>query len=77
MSGLDDTSLEKRLKEEPYAGRIHAKTGSLAGGSALSGYAENLDGDTFVFSVIVNGPSNSAAERLQDEICRLIVQLKP
>jgi D-alanyl-D-alanine carboxypeptidase/D-alanyl-D-alanine-endopeptidase (penicillin-binding protein 4) len=76
VSGLTDTSLEHRLTEAPYAGRIHGKTGSLNSVSALSGYAENLDGETFAFSIIVNGAPDSAAEQLEDAICRLIVQLK-
>jgi D-alanyl-D-alanine carboxypeptidase/D-alanyl-D-alanine-endopeptidase (penicillin-binding protein 4) len=76
VSGLNETSLEKRLTEAPYADRVHAKTGSLNNVSALSGYAVNLDGDIFAFSIIVNGTSDSAAEQLQDAICRLLVTLQ-
>jgi len=76
VSGLADTSLEQRLGKKPYAGKIHGKTGSLSVASALSGYAENLDGEIFAFSIIVNGTSNNAAEKLQDAICRLLVELQ-
>jgi len=76
VSGLAETSLEKRLTEEPYAGRIHGKTGSLNNVSALSGYAENLDGEIFAFSIIVNDSSNSSAEQLEDTTCRLLVELQ-
>ncbi len=51
-----DGTLERRL--ERAEGRIRAKTGLLsdAGVTALSGYAERPDGDTLIFSILVNGP---------------------
>ena len=51
-----DGTLARRL--ERVAGRIRAKTGLLsdAGVTALSGYAERFDGDTLIFSILVNGP---------------------
>jgi len=50
-----DGTLEKRLKGR--AGRIRAKTGLLADAkvTSLSGYAERADGETLVFSIVVNG----------------------
>lgn len=51
-----DGTLERRL--ETAQGRIRAKTGLLsdAGVTALSGYAERSDGETLIFSILVNGP---------------------
>lgn len=51
-----DGTLERRL--ERADGRIRAKTGLLtdAGVTALSGYAERPDGETLIFSILVNGP---------------------
>ena len=50
-----DGTLEHRL--EPAAGRIRAKTGLLsdAGVTALSGYVDRPDGETLIFSILVNG----------------------
>ena len=50
-----DGTLERRL--EPAAGRIRAKTGLLsdAGVTALSGYVDRPDGETLIFSILVNG----------------------
>ena len=35
---------------------VHAKTGTIIGGAALSGYGTTAGGRAFVFSVVVNGP---------------------
>jgi len=53
VSGLKGT-LKKRLKEPAYKARIKAKTGYIAGASALSGYAETLSGELLAFSILVN-----------------------
>jgi len=52
-----DGTLEKRL--HGGKGRIRAKTGLLSDASvtALSGYAERADGETLIFSILVNGHS--------------------
>jgi D-alanyl-D-alanine carboxypeptidase/D-alanyl-D-alanine-endopeptidase (penicillin-binding protein 4) len=56
-----DGTLEKRL--EGGDGRIRAKTGLLSDASvtALSGFAERGDGETLVFSIIVNGHAGGSA----------------
>jgi len=72
-------SARSRLKEEPYAGRLFVKTGTMRGVSALSGYAKNIDGKWFAFAIISNGfPAGKVKKHkeLEDEICRLIVRLK-
>ena len=50
-----DGTLERRL--EQAQGRIRAKTGLLsdAGVIALSGYVDRPDGETLIFSILVNG----------------------
>ncbi len=50
-----DGTLERRL--ERAEGRIRAKTGLLsdAGVTALSGYVDRPDGETLIFSILVNG----------------------
>ena len=74
VSGIDGT-LENRLKEEPYKSRVRAKTGYLNKVSTLSGYIRTLDEEVIVFSILVNDIKGSTwqAKRLQNEICKLLV----
>lgn len=70
-----DGTLEKRLGGG--RGRIRAKTGLLSDVSttALSGYAERVDGETLVFSILVNGhsgPSGPAMDAV-DRIAQTLV----
>lgn len=54
-------TLARRLGGVGVAGVVEAKTGSIIGGRALSGYATRTDGRTVVFSIIVNGEPGAAA----------------
>jgi len=74
-SGVDG-GLRHRCAEAPFRGRVHAKTGTLNGVSALSGYADTLDGRTLVFSILITRHRCSAAQarRLQDDLCRILVR---
>jgi D-alanyl-D-alanine carboxypeptidase/D-alanyl-D-alanine-endopeptidase (penicillin-binding protein 4) len=53
VAGADGT-IASRFKESSCAGRLFAKTGTLAHARALSGYITSASGDQFVFSVIAN-----------------------
>lgn len=59
-----DGTLKKRIKGS--AGRIRAKTGLLGDArvSSLSGFAERTDGETLVFSILVNGYSGNAGDAM-------------
>ena len=70
--GEEGSSLEKRLREPPYPGRVHAKTGTLAGISTLSGYARGRSGRLYAFSVLAAGGA-AGARRVQDAIARALV----
>jgi D-alanyl-D-alanine carboxypeptidase/D-alanyl-D-alanine-endopeptidase (penicillin-binding protein 4) len=72
-------NLEERLKGSPAEGRIRAKTGSMQGIRALSGYATTLSGDDMVFSVMINGYSGPGAvmDRALDRFCTLLVTTNP
>jgi D-alanyl-D-alanine carboxypeptidase/D-alanyl-D-alanine-endopeptidase (penicillin-binding protein 4) len=47
-------SLRTRFTATPLAGRVRAKTGSITGVNALSGYIERADGKVLTFSIQAN-----------------------
>ena len=55
-------------------GNVHAKTGTISNVRSLSGYATTMDGETMIFSMIVNNyiVSIRSAEYIQDRICELL-----
>jgi D-alanyl-D-alanine carboxypeptidase/D-alanyl-D-alanine-endopeptidase (penicillin-binding protein 4) len=52
--GGEDGTLKNRMKDEPDASNIHAKTGTLSRAIALSGYAQSKTHGWLAFSIIVN-----------------------
>ena len=46
-------SWKRRLAAPPYRGNVFAKTGTLNGVSALSGYAKAVSGKSYAFSIVV------------------------
>lgn len=50
------------------AGNVHAKTGSLTGVSALSGYVTTADGRPLVFSIVLNNYLASSVKDIEDTI---------
>jgi D-alanyl-D-alanine carboxypeptidase/D-alanyl-D-alanine-endopeptidase (penicillin-binding protein 4) len=65
-------TLGGRLTGPATNGQVMAKTGTIIGGSALSGYASTPDGRQVVFSIIVNGEPG-AITRAVAAIDRLVV----
>ena len=75
VSGTDGT-LRNRLSATEVRGSIHAKTGTLNGVAALSGYLTTRSGRNLVFSIFANHVNAMArAKRTIDEICSLFVNL--
>jgi D-alanyl-D-alanine carboxypeptidase/D-alanyl-D-alanine-endopeptidase (penicillin-binding protein 4) len=74
--GGQDGTLSERFGDGLAAGRIHAKTGTLAHVAALSGYAERSRGGWVAFSILVNNYNGPAAELrgVIDRICTLILE---
>jgi D-alanyl-D-alanine carboxypeptidase/D-alanyl-D-alanine-endopeptidase (penicillin-binding protein 4) len=61
------------------AGRVRAKTGWIAGASALSGFASTDGGETIAFSILVEYPmvgglNTSCWKPMQDGICKVLVE---
>jgi len=73
VAGVDGT-LNERMKLEGIAGRIHAKTGSVAHVRTLSGYAETAGGRRLVFSFLSNNESVKGRE-VHDAIDGLCVAM--
>lgn len=81
LAGMTGT-LDDRMQDSPAQGRVRAKTGFIAGTSALSGVAFAEHGRAFVFSVLVEYPATggmntSCFKPMQDEICVRLVEAAP
>jgi serine-type D-Ala-D-Ala carboxypeptidase/endopeptidase (penicillin-binding protein 4) len=57
-------------------GKVKAKTGTLNGVSSLAGYVETKDGETLIFSAIINNHLDDTAYGLLDEIAVTIANYK-
>jgi serine-type D-Ala-D-Ala carboxypeptidase/endopeptidase (penicillin-binding protein 4) len=73
IAGRDGT-LYDRMRRGPARVRCQAKTGTLSNVSALSGYCDARSGDTYVFSVLMNGVFPTGARRLQDRMLQALVK---
>jgi len=71
IAGRDGT-LDNRMQHGAARGRCRAKTGTISGVSALSGYCETRGGRTVVFSFLMNGVSIYGARALQDRMANAI-----
>ena len=59
-------TLTSRMRGTPAAGNVHAKTGTLTGVTALSGYVTDPSGRPLVFSLILNGYPGGAPKDIED-----------
>ena len=71
IAGVDGTIYD-RMRSGPAKRNCRAKTGSLIGVSALSGFCTTRSGRTVAFSFLMNGISTSYARRLQDRRAQAI-----
>lgn len=77
VAGMTGT-LKNRFRDTAVRGQLRAKTGTLTGVSALSGYLEVPDYQPLVFSILVNQSNQSVATLRQviDEIVVLLTRLR-
>ena len=55
VSGEPDGTLRHRLQTAATLGKVYAKTGNVAGVVTLCGYVTAQSGQTYVFSILLNG----------------------
>ena len=73
-SGDPSGTLKKRLRSEKTKGNVRAKTGSLRGVSALSGFVFTPEKEIVAFSILMNGTSSlGAARQAQDRFCTVLL----
>ena len=78
VGGVSGT-LRNRFRDTPVHARVRAKTGTLRGVRALSGYLENPDYGTLVFSILINQPGQSGSVMLRaiDQIVLQAARVTP
>lgn len=72
-----DGTLQNRMRGTAAAGNARAKTGTLTGVSALSGYVKTEDGDLLAFSILMEHFTGSAGayRNVQDKIVDMLARL--
>jgi D-alanyl-D-alanine carboxypeptidase/D-alanyl-D-alanine-endopeptidase (penicillin-binding protein 4) len=71
IAGVDGT-IHDRMRSGAAKRNCRAKTGSLIGVSALSGFCTTRSGRTVAFSFLMNGISTSYARLLQDRMAQAL-----
>lgn len=74
IAGKDGTLFD-RMRRGPAHFRCRGKTGTLSNVSALSGYCEARSGDTYAYSILMNGVYPIGARQLQDLMLQAIAKL--
>ncbi|NEO27544.1 MAG: hypothetical protein F6K03_11795 [Kamptonema sp. SIO4C4] len=67
-------TLRNRFRSTPVEGRVRAKTGTLRGVRALSGYMEHPQYGEIIFSILVNQPGQSG-QRLINAIDQIVLSI--
>jgi len=74
VAGVSGT-LKTRMRRTAAASRCAAKTGTLIGVSALSGYCTTADGTRVAFSLIENRVCTTCAKKVEDRMVTAIAKL--
>jgi len=77
IAGVDGT-IGARMKRTPAEGNLRAKTGTLSGVTALSGYVNTADGEMLAFSMLMQNyaASSRAYRAVQDAIGALLAGMR-
>ncbi|MFI6499182.1 D-alanyl-D-alanine carboxypeptidase/D-alanyl-D-alanine-endopeptidase [Nonomuraea typhae] len=67
-------TLRSRMRATQAAGNVRAKTGSLTGVTALSGYVTSADGEPLVFSIMLNQYLSGSPKDIEDKIAIRLAQ---
>ncbi|OIK10489.1 D-alanyl-D-alanine carboxypeptidase/D-alanyl-D-alanine-endopeptidase [Bacillus sp. MUM 13] len=74
---MDGGTLRKRMKNTAAAGKVFAKTGTISSCSTLSGYATAKNGETYIFSVLINNfIEEDGIQKIQDDIAVVLASEK-
>ncbi|MBI3821012.1 MAG: D-alanyl-D-alanine carboxypeptidase/D-alanyl-D-alanine-endopeptidase [Planctomycetes bacterium] len=68
-AGEGESTLRKRMRDPIFNNRVKAKTGSLDVATALSGYVEASNGETFAFSSITNYSEHGGSFKPDEDRC--------
>lgn len=75
VAGMDGTLRGRMTGAARALGNVHAKTGTIRGVSALSGYVLAKNGKMFAFSILVNDTRKiKTARKVEDYICEILAQ---
>ena len=75
IAGRDGT-LGSRMRSGPARGHCRGKTGTLSDVSAVSGYCRARSGDTYVFSILMNGIDPYGARSIQDRMLQALAGVR-
>src|SRR5699024_4303301 len=67
-------TLRNRMTDDSTKGNVKAKTGSLTGVSALSGYVTSKDGEELTFSLIFNHYVGGSVTAIEDVIATVLAE---
>jgi D-alanyl-D-alanine carboxypeptidase/D-alanyl-D-alanine-endopeptidase (penicillin-binding protein 4) len=74
VAGISGT-LKNRLQQTTAQGTVRAKTGTLRGVRALSGYLDHPQYGTLVFSIITNQPINQPSDPVVQGVDDIVLEL--
>jgi D-alanyl-D-alanine carboxypeptidase/D-alanyl-D-alanine-endopeptidase (penicillin-binding protein 4) len=75
IAGRDGT-LGPRMRGGPARTRCRGKTGTLSNVSAVSGYCRARSGETYAFSILMNGVNPFGARAIQDRMLQAIAGVR-